>query len=63
MNALTQSGFEIYRIDSVALNEKTYRLIVTLPPLDADRSDDYLGVINAFRVSRPKKRGGTSSGI
>jgi hypothetical protein len=53
--AVAAGGFEIFRIDPVFYNDKTYRLVLTLPPKSQDNAD-YLGVINAFRVHERKRK-------
>ena len=50
VEAVTAIGYEVFRVDPIYCDGKTYRLVITLPP-DRDRGgSDYLGVINAFRV-------------
>ena len=53
--AVASGGFEIFRVDPVFYNGKTYRLVLTVPPKSLGDSD-YLGVINAFRVHERKRR-------
>ncbi len=48
VEAVTPSGYEVFRVDPIYWEDKTYRLVITLPP--PNRGSDYLGVINAFRV-------------
>lgn len=54
IEAVTPSGFEIFRVDPVFWKDRVYRLVLTLPPVNRDGSD-YLGVINAFRVHNRKR--------
>ena len=42
-----KNGFEYFTVDPVVLNEKPYRLVLLLYVFD-----DFLGVVNAFRVKR-----------
>ena len=58
VEAQTKSGFEIFRIEPLVFEGKSYRLIVTLPPLNGEHETDYLGVVNAFRIRIRKRTGG-----
>lgn len=47
--AVTQSGFDIFRLEVTYL-KKVYRLILTWPKRGSELEQDYIGVINAFRI-------------
>ncbi len=42
-------GFEYFRVEPVLLESKPYRLVIVMCI-----HDDYLGVVNAFRVTKGK---------
>ena len=42
-------GFEYFAVEPVYLEDKTYRVVLVLA-----LGEDYLGVVNAFRVRRKK---------
>jgi hypothetical protein len=46
---MTRGEFDYFSVEPVFLDEKRYRLILVMCI-----SDDYLGVVNAFRVRRKK---------
>ncbi len=50
VEAVTATGFEVFRVEPVYWDGKVYRLVITLPPCRGRENSDYLGVINAFRV-------------
>lgn len=47
---VTVNDFEYFSIEPVFLQEKAYRLILTVC-----KKDNYIGVINAFRVRKNRK--------
>jgi hypothetical protein len=53
VEVITKNGYEIFRVDPLFFEGKTYRLVVTLPPPSREESD-FLGIINAFRVHHRK---------
>lgn len=49
---MKKGDFEYLRVEPVELDDKPYRLVLVLCI-----HDDYLGVVNAFRVSKGKQDG------
>jgi len=47
---MERGGFEYFRVEPVVLDERPYRLVLVMYV-----HDDYLGVVNAFRVPKGKK--------